>query len=129
MSPSTEERILLVLDRIENKQDEQGREISDVKGRVIALDSAHKQSVQFCRLTHKTVDKRLDDLEDDNEKTGEHEVQDLREQLKRRDDSRTHWSRWAVMALVGALLTVIASVASGVTVARLNHQQTTQRSP
>lgn len=129
MSPNNEQQILMILNRVEGKVDEQARELAEVKGKVIALDAAQRATLKVCATTHKRVDERLDDLEDTAEKTGEHDVQELRDQLAERKASSTHWSRWAIGLLVGAVFTLIVGIASGVTVAKITHQQTTSRAP
>jgi YesN/AraC family two-component response regulator len=104
VSPSNEERILLVLDRIEGKQEEQSRELSEVKGRVIALDAAHRSTIQVCRATHKRVDERLQDLEEEQETTGLHEREQMQHEIDAYRASKSHWVRYAV-AVLGTLLT------------------------
>jgi hypothetical protein len=63
------------------------------------------------------LDERVDRLEGAADATGKHNVEELRAQIKKQDESNTWWTRWGVQALVGAVGALIM-FALGVLVVR-----------
>ena len=46
-------------------------------------------------------------------KTGEHQMAEIRAELAKHEESKKHWGRYAIAALVGLALTVLGGIGSG----------------
>ena len=95
MSPTVEQQLLSMMSDTRD-------DVAEIKGKVIALDAKIEKREALCILTHAAVDKaqslfdrRLDSIEDTSENT-------VQTQLRRAQDSLTHWHRYVTGALITA---------------------------
>lgn len=97
MSPTIESQILDMV------RDIQG-DVSEIKGRVIAIESVQSKREAICKLLHEAVDSKISELEDAKDNTGIHDRQRMEAELERYRQSSTHWSRYLI-GVVGTLFT------------------------
>lgn len=90
-------------ERMEARQSTLMIEQAETKGHVIALDAKLTSVADACKARHEQNSRRIDGLEDDQEKTGQHELATLREQVKDAQESSKHWVRYVVGVVVGLI--------------------------
>lgn len=108
-------RIIGLLQSVISSQREFERKIleefADLRGEMIRLGGKMSGFEASCVLRHKGIDGEVavvranaEGLKKAAEATGLHQVDDLRAELRRRDEERKKWVFWAVTTFVSLLL-------------------------
>lgn len=106
MSPNNETLLLQTLNRLADEVRELRSEVSRLSGVVAKLEAIQAGSTAQCVARHSSVDSRLESLESEQERSGLHEV----DELKRKLASKNDWTTWIMRTVAGAL---IASALAG----------------
>ena len=79
-------------------------QITRVDGKLNTLQSTNTVQHQGLEHVMGLHERRLTKLENNEEETGKFRVEELQEEIKRRDEERRKWIFWGVTTLVGGIL-------------------------
>ena len=112
-------------DRIERKTDR--RLLTSMSNKLEYVVNAHGELATWTKLHEQKDDIRHEELkqaiagtnsrvkalEDEQESTGRHNVEELQRQLKERDDNRTWWRRHATSFITGIIAALVTALVVG----------------